>query len=291
MLKTHLLDPNKMVKLNETEIQFAEKLDKGKFSEVYLGTWQNKKIAIKRSGNSIISKEEALLHSNISHPHIVAIHGYFESTTTLNIVMELMDNQDMWYYMLQTPRNTTEELHHFYQIFLKVLSGLIYLHDQVHIIHRDLKPENILLDKNLTPKICDFNCSSVIGPNTEILYETYAGGSVYWSAIESMLPDGRHFKISRKTDIYSMGLIFLGILLNNTMTLYPEKAKDHEILNEKLNGNIPTIPASISSQTKFLITWSLKHNQVERPTAVQFKGMLEQIIEDEVKAQSSQSLN
>ena len=50
-------------------------------------------------------------------------------------------------------------------LFVQVVSGLFYLHDERSLVHRDLKPDNILVSGDGLLKIIDFNvaCSTKDG--------------------------------------------------------------------------------------------------------------------------------
>lgn len=65
-------------------------------------------------------------------------------------------------------------------LFLKILSGLAYLHKTLHIIHRDIKPQNILLNSKGDVKISDFGVSGELA-NTQAMAKTFVGTVKYMS--------------------------------------------------------------------------------------------------------------
>ena len=72
---------------------------------------------------------------------------------------------------------------------------------QKNIIHRDLKLENILLDNNWDPKICDFGISNIWNGNP--IYDNES--TLPYISPEVIMNEG---KISLKTDIWALGVIF-----------------------------------------------------------------------------------
>ena len=52
-----------------------------------------------------------------------------------------------------------------FKIIKGTCEGLKYIHDDLEepIYHLDIKPDNILLDKDMVPKIADFDLSRIFG--------------------------------------------------------------------------------------------------------------------------------
>ncbi|VAH99594.1 unnamed protein product [Triticum turgidum subsp. durum] len=85
-----------------------------------------------------------------------------------------------------------------YQIIKGICEGVHYLHQQ-RIIHMDLKPQNVLLDDNMTPRIADFGLSRRLsGSQSRAITDHKLGG-----------------EITFKTDIYSLGVIVMEILMGH----------------------------------------------------------------------------
>ena len=82
-------------------------------------------------------------------------------------------------------------------IFSKIMEGIKFCHGH-DICHRDLKIENILLDKEFSPKICNFSHGCVNTPNINDFFCTinYASPQI----LETIPYDGK------KADIFSLGV-------------------------------------------------------------------------------------
>lgn len=139
---------------------------------------------------------------------------------------------------------------------LHVCYGLQYLHKS-GIIHRDLKPSNILIGNDEEPKLADFGISIYAAhPSLHVMEYMTA----LYASPEHNDPD----RISTKSDIFSLGLIFI-------QTLGDYKTKMEEMLsisNLKKFGNLPKyfknekeFPKSITD----LIIRMAKQDPDERP--------------------------
>ena len=167
----------------------------------------------------------------------------------LFIQMELCDDT------IQNYINKYLELDKIIYYFKNIVEGVKYLHKN-NIIHRDLKPSNILI-KNDIPKICDFGLSKKINLTNEknselILYkkEEYLDIDINNFSSSSNLSNLSNFsydigtsiyrapeintgKYNNKIDVYSIGIIFIELLMNNTKTKYEKIINLEKILKTR----------------------------------------------------------
>ena len=167
----------------------------------------------------------------------------------LFIQMELCDDTIHNYI------NKNLELDKIIYYFKNIVEGVKYLHKN-NIIHRDLKPSNILI-KNDIPKICDFGLSKKINLSTEknnelILYkkEEYLDIELNNFSNSSSSSNSSNFsydigtsiyrapeintgKYNNKIDVYSIGIILIELLMNNTKTKYEKIINLEKILKTR----------------------------------------------------------
>ncbi|XP_048546577.1 disease resistance protein RGA5-like [Triticum urartu] len=97
-----------------------------------------------------------------------------------------------------------------YQIIKGVCEGVHYLHKQ-RIIHMDLKPQNVLLDDNMLPRITDFGLSRRLSESKSRAITENKHGTMGYMAPEFI----NKGEITFKTDIYSLGVIIMEILMGH----------------------------------------------------------------------------
>ncbi|KAK7014324.1 glycoside hydrolase family 76 protein [Favolaschia claudopus] len=106
-----------------------------------------------------------------------------------------------------------------------VACGLQFLHDN-EVIHGDLKLHNVLIDKHGTPCICDFGISKIVNRHG---FTTASVGTAPYMAPELFLVidrDGTEAKqptTTKKTDIYSFGLLILEIMISRPLEERPSR--------------------------------------------------------------------
>lgn len=92
------------------------------------------------------------------------------------------------------------------EITIKLARALHCAH-QRNLIHQDIKPENILLDAKGEPYLIDFGLAT---SQDEILRGKSPGGTRWYLSKEQV--EGKHHKISNRTDIYSLGVVLYEML-------------------------------------------------------------------------------
>jgi serine/threonine-protein kinase len=197
-------------------------IDRGGMGEVYLaersdGEFEHQ-VAIKiiRTNNAteqnlkLFMKERDIL-AGLNHPRIARL---FDGGVTQNgfpyVIMEYVDGIPINTYCKQNDCSITAKI----ELFCQVLEAVRYAHENL-IIHCDLKPDNILVDEAGNIKILDFGISKLIEqqdgertgnetPDPNYLTPRYA-------APEQLTKQ----KITIRSDLYALGVIFYSLLCNN----------------------------------------------------------------------------
>jgi MAP/microtubule affinity-regulating kinase len=155
--------------MRETQVKcykLLKTIGKGNFARVMLAKHlpTSSEVAIKiidktqLNANSLdkLSREVSIM-SKLNHPNIVKLYEVIETEKTLYLVMEYINNGEVFEYLVKNGRMKENIAR---QKFRQLISAVQYLHSK-NIIHRDLKAENLLLDSNLDVKIVDFGFSNM----------------------------------------------------------------------------------------------------------------------------------
>lgn len=193
------------------------------------------KIIPKKNNAIKISKIENEINklSMLNHPNIIKIYDVFDIKNNQNeeflvIITDFCENGNLIDYATKYGFKNDQEKK---KITFQLLEAIRYLHKH-GIVHRNINPENILLDKNLVPKLCNFNCNC---------YE---------------LSEANFFK----EDIWSFG-----ITLYETFELcFPFKN-----IEDAINDKITITKSFKDKKFKKLIFDCIKRNPEFRPTADQ----------------------
>ncbi|KAB8220037.1 kinase-like domain-containing protein [Aspergillus novoparasiticus] len=178
-------------------------------------------------------KNEIDLLKKLDHHHIVSFVGSYDqdhtthillfpcATCDLSALLRELDNcqagspQPKYLYELgwihsvdddslkSLPRVVGPRLE---QIYGCITSAILYIHNR-KVRHKDIKPSNILVDRN-TFYLTDFNVSEDFEDrDSTVTARTRFDGTEIYAAPEELCGEER----SRKSDIYSLGLVFLEV--------------------------------------------------------------------------------
>jgi serine/threonine protein kinase len=154
--------------------------------------------------------------SKLNHVNVVRYHTcwfeFMSGNPVLYIQMELC-HLSLSKYLLDRNFNLINldyELEK--KNFMQIVNGLKYVHSK-NIIHGDLNPDNIFIDQDGIIKIGDFGLSKSYEKDNTCVSNSY-GNKLYMS------PEQVKDKIiSKKSDIYSLGIVFLELFVRfNTVT-------------------------------------------------------------------------
>jgi len=137
---------------------------------------------------------------NLKHPNIVRLHGSFEDSERVYLLMEYAVGGQL-FSRIRRERYLAEDKAR--SMFTDVVSALVYLHGN-SIAHRDLKPENVLLFQKDVAKLADFGwCATLSGDGRR----TFCGTPDYLSP--EMLTGKPH---DHNVDVWAAGVLLYEML-------------------------------------------------------------------------------
>lgn len=213
------------------------------------------KDAAKRNMIKSVVNEVNILKT-IKHQNIIKIKEAFDIKDEKEeeyyvIVLEYCPNGDLLSYVTREGFKSEFEKR---EILEGILKAVMYLHKN-GISHGDIKSENVLLDKNYTPKLCDFGFS-----RTKITAgEESKNGTLYYAAPELFLKG--HFN-TLKTDIYAIGIMLYSI----SELQFPFKYGEPESIVKQIIGGELSIRKGIDLHLRNLIEKCTKKNPQNRPS-------------------------
>ncbi|MCX8038687.1 MAG: serine/threonine protein kinase, partial [Candidatus Sumerlaeia bacterium] len=144
-------------------------------------------------------KREARAAKRLSHPNIVRIHEFYESSEKKFISMEYIEGRDLKKILLEKSRLSLAEIKKY---FMAMCSALQYAHE-LDVVHRDIKPANVMITSQDTVKVTDFGIAKILRSEDVTRSSSMIMGTPLYMApeqIEGQPVDGR-------CDIYSLGIM------------------------------------------------------------------------------------
>ncbi|KAK6158071.1 hypothetical protein DH2020_005385 [Rehmannia glutinosa] len=155
---------------------------------------------------------------NLRHPNLVAVQGYYWSSSMQLILSEFVSKGSLYdnlhglcYPGTSTGSGNNPELNWLkrYQIAVGIAKALAYLHHDCkpQILHLNIKSTNILLDENYNAKLSDYGLEKLLP-----LLDSYGFTKIH-NAVGYIAPElAQSLRISDKCDVYSFGVILLELV-------------------------------------------------------------------------------
>lgn len=165
-------------------------------------------------------RNEIQVMQAISHPNIIKYYQTVYTADSINIIMELVENNSLIEYLRAQPTKRATEQN--VKIIMKdVLKAIAYLHSK-NIVHRDIKLQNILISKDMKIKLIDFGFSTY---DNQIHYD-FCGTPHYISP--QIISKGGY--IGQAADIWAIGIMMYKLLVGT----FPFKGLNDKILYRKI---------------------------------------------------------
>ena len=177
---------------------------------------------------------EAKSIASFNHPNIVQVYDIGKDKQGYYISMEFIAGQTLKEKLIQSGRMSLENA---LAIVLTIAETLRFVHEK-GIVHRDIKPSNIFLTKEENIKIMDFGLVQSKPLKSEEITES--AGPMGTPAYMSPEQKKDSHRVDRRTDIYSLGLVFCELLLGKLPRLIQTEqlpAIVHRIINKALEEN------------------------------------------------------
>ena len=237
-----IVDLNHIKKIQLEQISLIKKIGEGGQAKVYMGTYENQKVAVKLMKNVDYKcfAHELVILALLDHENIPKFYGIIREKNVLSLVFEFIEGKTLDQFNLNE-FNLKER----YNIIYQLASCLEYIHSK-KFIHRDLKPENIMLDNQGKIHLLDFSIAKVI-TNAEFTL-TRAKGTLNYLAPEclelSEISEDQQIisKITSKVDVWAFGCIVSWLF--SGYVPWSDKYKDlppiiQQILMKKIPFSIP----------------------------------------------------
>ncbi|CAK9140595.1 unnamed protein product [Ilex paraguariensis] len=163
------------------------------------------------------------------------------------LVYEYMSNGSLEDRLFQRGNSPTIPWQHRFRIAAEIGTGLLFLHQTKPepLVHRDLKPANILLDHNYVSKISDVGLARLVPPSVADTVTQYRMTSTAGTFCYIDPEYQQTGMLSVKSDIYSMGIIFLQLITAKPpigLTHHVERAIERGTFAEMLDPALPDWP-------------------------------------------------
>ena len=207
-------------KLNASKLKAENRIGRGSSGEVYKAslTFAVKKLTHGREklgiGQGSTLEADLDLALRLDHPNVLTVYGHgFSNDEHLYMFLELKDfSLDR---LLQPEVHSLFSKGHFASMCLQVLEGLRYLHE-MGVIHGDVNAQNVLVEEmpNGLSVVLSSSCTSMTTLLEGEELNDVSVGTLVYTAPEVI----RGIK-SRKSDIYSFGLLVWELFTGSTVKL------------------------------------------------------------------------
>jgi len=180
---------------------------------------------------------EARLAAQLNHPHVIQVFDLGEDGTSLYLVMEYLDGENLSVVRRLGVKHQLPLLdQHAMRLVAWAADGLHYAHTRVGvdgsplgIVHRDISPQNLFATFDGGLKVLDFGVAKLASQNT-------SSGKLK-GKLGYMSPEqARGEQIDARSDLFALGIVLFEQLTRNR--LFPG-VEDTQVLGAIAHGALP----------------------------------------------------
>lgn len=173
------------------------------------------------------------LMQKLDHPHVAKIFARDVLDDFAYIAMEYFPGGDLKTRVKEgiSPGQAVEYLK-------QIASGLGAVHE-LGMVHRDMKPANILLRANGALAITDFGIAKDLAASLGLTAAGALLGTLFYSSPEQV----RGEKVDKRTDLYSLGIIFY-LMLTGEQPFLAKSAM--QLIEAHKNAPIPRLSSNLA---------------------------------------------
>jgi len=214
-------------------------------------------------------RREAQLVATLHHPNIAAIFGLEESSSTLALVLELVDGEDLAERLKRGAIPVDDAIH----IARQIAEGLEAAHEK-GIVHRDLKPANVKVTTDGAVKLLDFGLAKAYEGDTATSHSDLSqsptmarpmsqAGMILGTAAYMSPEQARGKAVDKRSDIWSFGVVLFELLTGKQL-FSGETVSD--TLAAVLRQDVPwsALPPSTPLELRRLLGRALERNPQNR---------------------------
>jgi len=147
-------------------------------------------------------KNEARAAGRLSHPGIVAVYDYGESSAVTYIAMEFVQGNSLREYFNRGTRFAERDI---VSIMAQLLDALHHAHEQ-GVWHRDIKPANLIIMDSGRIKVADFGIARI--DTSQLTLTGVVMGSPGYMAPEQYTAG----TVDRRADLFAAGVVMYQLL-------------------------------------------------------------------------------
>jgi len=190
--------------------------------------------------------ERSVLGQTAQHPFIVSLKYAYQTSKTLNLVMDFCSGGELYYHLTKVGR-FTEARTRFY--IGELVLAVEHLHAN-NIVYRDLKPENVLIGSDGHVKLADFGLSK------QNIRDCTRGAATFCGTPEYLAPEVLHRQGHGKAvDWWSLGILMYEMLIG----IPPWYSKNRKKMYEGICLKPLSFPSTVDVPGELFVSQEAQH--------------------------------